>query len=150
MTNIQKISSVILYIIAGLSIIFAGMYYLGGSVPETVGTITEEKNYTSLVLVWALILFIIAAILTLAFSIINVISNTKALKGALIILAIAVVLVGISYLMASSAPMEIANLKSPPTAGTFKWVGTGLNATYLLALVAFVGIIASEVIRAFK
>jgi glucan phosphoethanolaminetransferase (alkaline phosphatase superfamily) len=115
-----------------------------------VGTPFEEKNFTSIFLVWALVLFIVAAVATLIFSFANVFSNPKVLKSFLVILGIGAVLVLVSYLMASSEPLTIVNLPEEPTASTLKWVGTGLNLTYILAIVAFVGIIASEVINAFK
>jgi hypothetical protein len=151
MSNIQRISSVILYIIAGVSIVVAGLYYLGGSVPETIGTSFEAKKFTSLALTWALILFIITGVVTLLFSFANVFSNAKVVKSFIIVLGLAVVLVAISYLLASSLPLTILNQDIEiPTAVTLKWVGTGLNATYILAIVAFFGIIVSEIIRAFK
>jgi len=68
----------------------------------------------------------------------------------LIVLGIGVVLVVVSYLLATTDPIVIPTLEKEPTATTLRWVGTGLIATYILAVVAFVGIIASEVIRAFK
>ncbi len=150
MTGIQKLSTVILILIAGLSLIFAGMYYLGGS--YIYKEIYTAKNFTSLVLVWAVVLFLIAGIATLLFSLVNIFSSPKVLKGFLISLGLAVGLVLLSYLLASSAqlPDSIRPENINPTESTLKWVGTGLNATYILALVSFVGIIASEVIRAFK
>lgn len=151
MSSIQRISAIIFYIIAGLSIVFAGMYYLGGSVPETIGTTYEAKNFTSLVLTWALILFIITGVSTLLFSFANIFSNAKVVKSFVIVLGLAVVLFVISYVLASSLPLMNLNEDiAVPTGTTLKWVGTGLNATYILAIVAFFGIIASEVIRAFK
>lgn len=151
MSNIQRISSIILYIIAGVSIIVAGLYYLGGSVPETIGTNFEAKNFTSLALSWALILFIITGISTLLFSFANIFGNGKVVKSFVIVLGLAVVLIVISYLLASSLPLTILNQDIEiPTATTLKWVGTGLNATYILAIVAFFGIIISSVISAFK
>jgi len=147
MSKIQKTALTILWILAGLSVIIAGLYYLGGSVNEVSG----EKRFTSIALVWALILFIIAGLTTLLFSFVNVFSNPKALKNFLIILGIAVVLGLVSYLMASSAPIQSLNdVNLEPSANTLRWVGTGLNATYILAIIAFFGIIASEVLRAFK
>jgi hypothetical protein len=153
MSNIQRISSVILYIIAGISIVVAALYYLGGSVPETIGTTFEAKNFTSLAITWALILFIITGVSTLLFSFANIFSNSKVVKSFIIVLGLAVVLIVLSYLLASSLPIpdDILNADiAVPTASTLKWVGTGLNATYILAIVAFFGIIASEVVRAFK
>ena len=149
MSKIQKTALTILWVLAGASVVVAGLYYLGGTADEFTG----EKNFTSIALIWSLILFIIAGITTLAFSFVNVFSNPKTFKSFLIILGLAVGLGIISYLMASSAPIQSLlelNLKNPPTSATLKWVGTGLNATYILAIVAFFGIIASEVLRAFK
>ena len=147
MSKIQKTAITILWILAGISIIVAGLYYLGGSVNE----VTGEKRFTSIALIWTLILFIATGLTTLIFSFVNVFTDSKAVKGFLIILGIAVGLGIISYLLASSAPIDsLAEVNKFPSAGTMKWVGTGLNATYILAIVAFFGIIASEVLRAFK
>lgn len=149
MFKIQKTALTILWLLAGVSVIIAGLYYLGGVADE----ISGAKKFTSVALVWTLILFIIAGLATLIFSFINVFTDPKALKGFLIVLGIAIGLGLISYLMASSEPIQSLldlNLKNPPTGSTLKWVGTGLNATYILAIVAFFGIIASEVLRAFK
>jgi hypothetical protein len=149
MTGIQKLSSVILLVIAGLSVVFAGFYYLGGS--YIVGQF-EAMNYTSLVLIWAVILFVIAGIATLLFSLVNVFSNPKVLKGFLIALGLTVVLVAISYFLASSESLgsALAETIKAPSPSTLKWVGTGLNATYILAIISFIGIIASEIYRAFQ
>ena len=151
MTGIQKISAIVLWIIAGLSVIIAGLYFLGGSVPETIGTQFEEKNFTSLILVWAVILFLIAALATLIFSFMNIFSNPKVIKNFLVVLGIAVVLLVLSFLLASAEPLSVLSPDVPePTESTLRWVGTGLNATYILALVAFLGIIATEIYRAFR
>ena len=150
MTGIQRIATIILYIVAGISVVLAGLYYLGGSVPETIGTNFEEKNFTSIILIWAVILFVITGLVTLIFSIFNIVSDPKVVKNFLIVLAMAVVLVVISYFLASSEPLANLNIKNPPTASVLRWVGTGLNATYILALISFLGIIASEVYSAFR
>ena len=150
MSSIQKISSIVLYIIAGISVIFAGMYYMGGSVPETIGTTFEEKNFTSIILIWAFVLFLIAGITTLIFSLVNVITNPKVVKSFLLVIALTIVLIVVSYVLASSDPLTNLSVSKIPTASTLKWVGTGLIATYILAIVAFLGIIVSEIYSAFK
>jgi uncharacterized membrane protein len=150
MSSIQKISSIVLYIIAGISVIFAGMYYMGGSVPETIGTTFEEKNFTSIILIWAFVLFLIAGITTLIFSLVNVITNPKVVKSFLLVIALTIVLIVVSYVLASSEPLTNLSVSKIPTASTLKWVGAGLIATYILAMVAFLGIIVSEIYSAFK
>ena len=147
MSKIHKLALTILWVLAGASIIVALLYYLGGTVNEFTG----EKRFTSLALNWAIVLFILAGVATLAFSFLNVFTNKKTLKSFLVILGIAVGLGLISYLMASSAPIQsLIDVDKDVSAGTMKLVGMGLNATYILAIVAFLGIIGSEVLRAFK
>jgi len=147
MSKIQKTAITILWLLAGVSIIVAALYYLGGSVNE----VTGEKRFTGIAMIWTLILFIIAGLATIIFSFVNVFTKPKAFKSFLVILCIAVGLGVISYLMASSAPIQsLLDINKDPSANTLRWVGTGLNATYILAIVAFFGIIASEVLRAFK
>src|SRR4030042_5919759 len=102
MSSIQRISTIIIYIIGGISVILAGLYYFGGNLPETIGTTLVEKRFTNVALIWSVILFIIAAVATILFSIINVFTNRKAVKNFLIVVAIAVLLIVISYVMASS------------------------------------------------
>jgi hypothetical protein len=148
MTAIQRISSIVLYIVAGISIVLACLYYLGGSVPDTVGTIVEEKNFTSVILIWAFILFLITGLVTLVISLLNVFTNPKVIKNFLIVLVLAVVLVVVSYFLASSEPLPNLNIEVPPSPFMLKLVGTGLIATFILAGIAFLGIIASEIFRA--
>ena len=150
MSSIQRISTIIIYIIGGLSVLIAGLYYFGGNVPDTVGTTLVEKRFTNVALIWGVILFIIAAVITIVFSITNVFTNRKAVKNFLIFLAIAVLLIVVSYVMASSDPLPDLNMEKVPSPMTLKLVGTGLIATGILAALAFISIIASEVYRATK
>lgn len=146
MFGLQKLSTIILYILAAVSVVIAGLFYLGGTVPETIGTVFEEPTYTQAILTWAAILFVIAAVLTVLFSFLGVFTSTHGLRNAAIIIVAAVVLIGVSYALSSDAP--IAGREE--TATTLKWVDTGLFSAYILAGLAFVGIIASEISRAFK
>jgi hypothetical protein len=147
MSKIQSTAATILWILAGVSVIIAGLYYLGGTSDEFTG----EKNFTSIALIWTVILFIVAGLATLIFSFVNIFTNPRAFKNFLVVLAIAVGLGAISYILASPEPIQsLLDVNIDPSSSTLKWVGTGLNATYILAVIAFIGIIASEVLRAFK
>lgn len=96
-----------------------------------------------------IICYILLAVATLAavvFPIIQVAQNPKNLKGALIGLGALVAVLAISYVLASDnnpSNMEIS-------ASAAKQVGTGLYAFYLLAGVAVVAVIYSEVSKLFK
>ncbi len=146
MSGYQKIASITLYVLAAISIIAVLFYYFGGVVPETVGTTFEEMKFTNEFLIWATILFAVAAVSTLLFSFYNIFTNPKALKGFAISLASAGVLILIAYLISSDASLtHVLPENFNPTASTLKWVGTGLNATYILAALAFFGIVISEI-----
>ena len=140
----QKISSVILYILAAISVVLAGLFFFGPVITE----FGEEvpKFYTHN-LGWAAILFIAAVAITLIFSVVYLITHPKALKGAIISIFAMGVLVVLAYFLASDLPMEGMEGITPKT---LKWTGTGLILTYILIIVAVVGILASEIYRAFK
>lgn len=96
-----------------------------------------------------IICYILLAVATLAaivFPIIQFVQHPKNAKGALIGIGALVVTVAISYVLASDnnpSNMEI-------TASAAKQVGTGLYAFYLLAGIAIVAVVYSEVAKFFK
>lgn len=139
MSGIQKIAAGVLYLLAGLAVIFAGMYFFGGDATpweNEAGIKMEPKSFTDLVLVYAAVLAGLITLLTLGFSLFSIAVSPKAIKGFGLSLAAAAVLVGISWAFTG--------------ASGFDWVGVGINMTIILAVVAFVGILVSEVYNAFK
>jgi hypothetical protein len=146
-TSINRIVYIVLIAIVGISVIMIGWYYLGGVVPETEGTLVEEKNATWPYLTWALILVITASVITLGFSVYYIATNPKAIKNFVTILVIAFVLVGISYLLSSG---EQVSDQVKLTVGALKRIDVGLISTFILLCVAFVGIIFSEVYKALQ
>lgn len=152
MSGIQKISTIILYVIAGISVILTLLYYLGGIVPETIDTNFEEFKFTGEFMVWGLILVIITAVLTLIFSFANIFTNKAAIKGFLISLVTGLILLGIAYALSKSDMIHIlpSEIQDKTTTGQLKWAGTGLIATYILFVVAIIGMLVSEIVKAFK
>lgn len=147
MKEIQKISSIILISVIGISVVLTVLFYFGGSVPETIGTSFEEKKFTSLIMIWGAFLLFVALIITLTFTIINIFTNSKVLKNFMIVLGLAAILFLISFLTASSDPLPVLRLDKMPSPLMLKWVGTGLNAAIILTCVAFLCIIISEALR---
>lgn len=144
----QKVSTIVLYVLAAISIILAIMFFVGGNVTEGTGLITDDEPiFTALNLTWAAVLFFGAVAITLLFSLYYIITHPKALKGALISLAAGAVLVLVAYLLASDAPVG-GRGAADTAAETLKWVGTGLYVTYILGGLAIAGIVVSEIYRA--
>ncbi|MBN2349880.1 MAG: hypothetical protein JXJ22_13625 [Bacteroidales bacterium] len=147
----QRIVTILLYVIFAISLVFTGLFYFGKSVPGTEGTNYLEPTVTNAIILWAYILFGIAALIALSFPLIFIISHPKnAIKTLLIILGF-VVIIGISYLIASDVPLHMPTYDgSDNVPKTVKWVGTGLNVTYILIILAIAGILVSGVSRFFK
>ncbi|MFW5780955.1 MAG: hypothetical protein ACOCXD_00130 [Bacteroidota bacterium] len=147
--SLHKALSIVLYVLMGVSAILLLLFYFGPVVPETVDTSFEEPRITQTILYWAYGLGIAAAILALVFPLINIFTNKKNLKRFLVVLAVAAVIIGVAYLLASDKPIQV-QVAEEISPSTFKIVGTGLITMYLLAGIAILMIIYSEIAKYFK
>jgi glucan phosphoethanolaminetransferase (alkaline phosphatase superfamily) len=145
----QKISTIVLYILAAVSVVFAVLFFVGGNVSDATGTETAEPTFTALNLTWAYLLFFGAVAITLLFSIAHIFTHPAALKSTLISVGVGVVLVAIAYLLASDAPVGGRNAELT-TAATLKWVGAGMYTMYILGGLAIIGVVVSEIYNAFN
>jgi hypothetical protein len=107
---------------------------------------------TDIALMWAYILILITLIAAIAFPLVAVISNPKALIRLLIVLAGFAVLVVVSYLLSSDTAMEIIGYDGTGNTdpGTLKMVDTVLFLTYMLFGLAIGSILYAITSKAFK
>lgn len=142
----SKISTIVLYILAGISIILAGLFFLGPK--AMVNGVEDVPLRFDINLLWAVVLFVLTVLITIFFSIEYLITHPKSLKGAAISLVSGIVLLVIAYLFASGDP--VVGAKEPVSSSLSKWVDVGLIVTYILGGVAIFAMIASEIYRALK
>lgn len=107
---------------------------------------------TDIALIWAYILVFLTLIASIVFPLIAVVTNTKALVRLLIVLAIAAVLIVISWLSSSTTPIEIIGYTGTDNSdpGTLRMIDTVLFVTYMLFGLALASILYAIVSRAFK
>ena len=107
---------------------------------------------TDIALMWAYILILITLIAAIAFPLIAVITNPKALIRLLIVLAGFAVMVVVSYLLSSDTAMEIIGYEGTGNSdpGTLKMVDTVLFLTYMLFGLALGSILYAIISKAFK
>jgi len=139
--KIQKLTSILLYILFGIGVIFVALFYFGGSVEGTEGTMYEEPKITNQILLLGFIYFLIAGLLALVFPLIYTISNIRKAIYGIIGVVLFLIILGFSYLISNGQPVEV-NVEVPVI--TFKLVDAGLIASYILGGIAFLGIIISE------
>ncbi len=152
MSNLtSRIIQIILWVLMAVTIVFAVLFYFGNMVEGTEGTRLEEPVVTQTFLSWAYILLIVAAAITIIFSVVNIIINPKGIKKGIVALVGTVVIIVIAYLMADDTVLNMPYFTgkgNEPT--TLKWVDTGLFTAYILIALAFLAIIWSSVSRIFK
>ena len=149
--SIRKIISIILYVLMGISLILVVIFYFGNVVPGTEGTSMEEPLITGKILLWSGILVVITAGLTLIFPLINLVTNLKSAKRGLFVLLGVAVLIFIAYTLASNEVLEIPGYSGGDNVPkTLRISGTGLFTAYILAGLAVLSILYSEISKYFK
>lgn len=150
-TRIKKITVILSWVLMALTVIFAILFYFGSVVKGTEGTRYEQPTVTNSFIIYAYILLGITALLTLFFSIRNLVLNPKGLKMALIALGAGVVLIILASLLADNTVLDLPHYKGKDNVPrTLFWTGTGLIVAYFLVGIAFITIIYSEIAKFFK
>jgi len=149
--KLNKIASILLWVLMGLTVLFAIMFYIGGAVPGTEGTRYEEPRVTNPFIFYAYILFFITVVITLFFGLRNVVQNPKGLKLSLSALGIGIVLIGLAALLADNTVLNLPYYKGNDNVPrTLFWTDVGLFVAYFLLILAILAIIYSVISRYFK
>ncbi len=149
--RITKLSSILLWVLMGLTVLFAILFYVGGAVPGTEGTRYEEPRVTNSFIVFAYILLAVTLLMLAFFALRNYVMNPKGLKGMLIALGILAVLIGLAALLADNTVLDLPHYKgSDNVPRTLFWTDIGLYVAYFLLAGAFLTIIYSVVSKYFK
>jgi len=146
--KVQKISNILLYILFIIGIIYTLLFYFGGVVEGTEGTIYQEPKVTNQILILGAVYTAIAGILAIIFPAIYTILNIKKAIYGIIGIVVFILILAFSYLISNGQPIEVNVSNVAPI--TFKLVDAGLLASYILGGIAFLGIIISEVSTLFK
>lgn len=142
----NKILKIFLILLFSISALLTLLFYAGGE------EIAGQPRFTDIFLIWAFVLLVIAVAMSIMFPIVQMITNPQnAKKGLMGILALVVVL-AIAYFMSSSESLGITNpdLVQYDVPFTLKYAGTVLNSAYVLAVLAIVSMIYTEVAKIFK
>ncbi len=146
-----KLTNYLSWALMALTIVLAILFYFGGVVEGTDGTRYEEPNVTNSFIFYTYILIGITLLLTIFFSLRNLILNPKGLKMSLIALGIGVVLVIIAALLADDTVLNLPHYKGEGNVPrTLLWTDIGLYVAYFLLALAIIAILYSEISKYFK
>ena len=141
-----KILRILLIVLLAISALLTVLFYAGGE------DITGDPAYTNIFILWAYVLTGIAVGFTIIFPIIQMITNPKNAKKGLLGIVALVIVVGIAYMLSSTEQLGITNvdLVQYDVPSTLKYAGTMIHSIYVLAIVAIVSMIYTEVAKIFK
>jgi hypothetical protein len=149
--KINKLTLILLWVLMGLTAIFAVIFFIGGVVPGTEGTRYEEPKITNSFIIYAYVLFGIALLITLFFTVRNFVLNPKGLRLSLTVLVIGVVLIGVAALLADNTVLDLPHYKGKDNVPrTLFLTDVGLYVAYFLFALSFLTIIYSVISRYFK
>ena len=141
-----KILEICLLVLSLIGLV-AFFIYNGKTGMYSVSNLAEALATTSMLdmlLFWAYILVIAALVLVVVLSLINMAGNRKSLRKTGIVLLIAVVLIGASFLLASGDPIAV-NMAVQPSHATLKMTDTLLNLSYALVVIALLALVWGSV-----
>lgn len=123
--------------------------------PEIVKLSFMERlvhNRTGIAIVWAYILVVMTLLVAVGFSMLQMVSNTRALIKGLIALVVVAVLVGIAYMLGSDVPIDIVGYDGTDNSDpkVLKMVDMGLLTTYFVLGSVLISVIYSEISKYFK
>lgn len=153
MEKTSKLTTIVLWVLMGISVIL--FVIMITSIDSETNPSEKARNLMTLNINWAIVLFVIAAVIALGFALVQMFSDkTKALWAVGILVLFAVIL-GISYALASSEIPQFFGVEKFVANGSLtesisRWVGTGLYVTYILFAGAFLSIIGFGVASVFK
>jgi hypothetical protein len=143
----SKAISIISYVIMGVSVLLAVLFYVGAANTE-VGQ--EASNpFIQPIMMWCYGLAIAAVAASILFPMASIFSDPKAAKSVMIGVGILVLVAGVSYAIAGDEVLKSYTAYNT-TATQSKMVSTGLILFYLLAAGAVVAAVYSEVSKIFK
>ena len=130
----SKFTKYLLYILFAVSLVFI------------IGFFVNQDAMLDSFLYYTYILVGIALVAAFVLPMLKLFSNPKGLKKMLLFLLLAVVLVGVSYALASSDPL-VVKINVEATENTLKLTDAGLILTYILSAFAFLAILLGGVVK---
>ncbi|UOB19037.1 hypothetical protein [Abyssalbus ytuae] len=142
--KLESILKIVILIVGAISAFFLVRILLAGedAIKADVGL---QDSLISPFIVIAYIVFVIAVVAALLFTILNLLKNPTLLKRALIGIGAFLVIIILSFVLAKGEVTTLNDGRTLSESGT-KWVSTGLITFYFLIVIA-IGLIAYTGIR---
>ncbi len=148
MTKLSKILSIVLYVLLGVTLVMAGLFFFGG---EVEGAAYPTPVYTETFLNWAKILVVSAAVIAILFEVVSLVLNPRNAVRTLLSIAALGIIALISYSLGDGTPMNLIGYKGTDNVPSMLVMSdTFLYSLYFLFGIALLVILYTELIRLFR
>jgi uncharacterized membrane protein len=127
--NLHKVTKIAAIVISVLSLAF-----LGGLMASSGET--EDNSWISPLIYLSYIILIATVLVVLIYVLKNLFTHKEDLKKTMVFIGMFLGLILISFILADGTEVKSATNEIIASESTSKWVSTGLNMFYLLAIVA--------------
>jgi NADH:ubiquinone oxidoreductase subunit 6 (subunit J) len=128
--NLHKVTKIAAIVISILSLVA-----LGGLMATSD---SEDNSWISPLIYLSYVILLACVVVVLIYVFKNLLSNKENLKKTLIYIGVFFGVVLVSFILADGTEIKSASNEIIASESTSKWVSTGLNTFYLLAIVAIV------------
>ncbi len=142
--KVQNIVKIISAVLGVFGIVF--LFRIIGVGDDEIKMLAMEGDYgiVSPLVTLAQVILIITIVVTLIFSLMNLGSDSKKLKKALIFIGCFLVVVGLGYALSTGQEVDLKDGEVLSASGS-RWVETGLRVFYILAVLAIGSMLFSGV-----
>ncbi len=137
----MKYLSIIRYVMLGIGVLLVLLFYLG---------VTGVSQSVDLMIRWTYILLFLAIVCAVVFPLVNLVKNPTGAMRTLVGLGVVVVILLISYLAASDAPITTSAGNVVDDATTLKLSDMGIISAYIALALSIIVIIWGEIRNVFK
>ena len=143
--NIQKITNITVVVLAVIALIVLGVIIGQGDEYIEMSAMQGNYGFVSIMINLALFVLLVTVLMTLIFSVKNLVSEKSKLKKAGISIGSFVFVFLVAFFLSSGVETPMQDGKVLSAAGS-RWVETGIRTFYLLTIIA-VGIMIFNSVR---
>ena len=147
--NIQKITNILSISLGVLALVFLVLIISAGDESIEMSAMNGDYGFVAAIIYLAFAVLGIVVLSTLAFSIINLLSDKSKLKKAGISIGSFLLVIIIAYIFSEGVETPMQDGKVLSASGS-RWVETGIRTFYLLTLIAGGVMISNSIIKIFK
>lgn len=153
MEKTRKITTITLWVLMAISVVL--FVIMLSSIDDESNPGTKAVQLITMNINWSIILFAAAAVITVGFALVQMLTDKAKALNALGSVGILAVILLVSYFVASDQIPTFFGVEQFIADGTVtesvsKWIGTGLYVTYILFAGAFLSIIGFGTASIFK